>query len=105
MFVYKLKNDRNLKERIKKVNKKISQLREGYEYLKKNLFHYPNSKENNLFKLKDYESIIELLFKMETKIKKYKNLKLIKYNKIIFEYLLKLSQSKIHKRKFIKMFL
>ena len=36
---------------------------------------------------------------METKIKKYKNLKLIKYNKIIFEYLLKLSQSKIHKRK------
>ena len=42
---------------------------------------------------------------METKIKKYKNLKLIKYNKIIFEYLLKLSQSKIHKEKFIKMFL
>jgi len=98
-FVHGNPNSKKLKERIVNVNKKINLLKHGYINLMKNLDNYPNIKENKLFKLTDYQKIIDLIIEMELKVKRFNNYKLIKYNKTIFDNLLKFSQSKIYKRK------
>ena len=74
-------------------------MRNEYTNLIKNLHNYPNIKNNKLFKLIEYENIIDLVIQMETKIKKFYKNKLIYYNRLIFNNFLKYSRSRIYNKK------
>ncbi len=98
-FVHGSLKSKELNLRIKNVNNKINILRNEYTNLLKNLHNYPNIKNNKLFKLIEYENIIDLVIQMETKIKKFYKNKLIYYNRLIFNNFLKYSRSRIYNKK------